>query len=341
MLQPHFSPTSSPRHRQLQPSRSILRRRSVDSLHGPHFQVPPPLSTSFTFPLPSGSQSAEPFITTPRGPFHNPNTIPYRLPANSRHTRLPTVIHIPPDAHDRDLENIAAAILGRRGSSSHLFEEDRAAETYFGANPTIPAPIRPGAEPVYDNDDFFSIPLQIHRLLDPDYQEETFTWDMRFAPEGNVRRYQGYSVLPFTTFNHEPCTYPKLDQIEISSIHYPWTITVQASNRLVGVTFDDLMGRIHFELDQPLLEEEWRGTTPHHQQHILSACRVREELFFPCTFRYQNIKKIDWLAGHTAFCGLVDDKEYAPEYVETSLGGVVMLLGIPKIEIDRRLNCGI
>jgi len=182
--------------------------------------------------------------------------------------------------------------------------------------------------------------LRIHPMLEPESQEDVFTWDMRFAPEGNARRYRGFSILPFSTFAHEPVASPKLDCIQVVSIDFPWIVVVQASDPIIGVTFGDLLERIYVEMDLQLLEGEWRGTTPHHVQHIIQACSVRESMVFPENWQYGTLKRIDWLVGQTAFCGMVDDMEYAPDFVDTVPGMMVMLRGLPEIEVARRRSGG-
>lgn len=155
-------------------------------------------------------------------------------------------------------------------------------------------------------------------------------WDMRFPPESNARRQRSSTPHPFYTFNDQPITSPKLGCIQLTSFDFPWEIVIEASNSAAGVTLGDLFEALYVEMDQPLLQTELIGASPPHIQQISEACRVRESMIYPANFTFGSLKRIDWLMGNTAFCGLVENvSEFVP-------GTMLFLCGLSEVEALRR-----
>jgi len=186
--------------------------------------------------------------------------------------------------------------------------------------------------------------LQMNPLLLPLGDEEDhphLRWNMLFST-AHCHRSTDPTHRSWSNGRQEPATFPRVNELQLVSRVFPWTVNIHATNRTIGVTCGDLIEQLSDHLQRRLRKEDYEGGSGPRRRAIRDAYHHNRSRStgVPGGQLGDGLKALDWLGTQTMFGGIQQSEQFLLERFNVVMPCVLELVCVERPlveeEEDRR-----
>ncbi|XP_006458644.1 hypothetical protein AGABI2DRAFT_217401 [Agaricus bisporus var. bisporus H97] len=151
-------------------------------------------------------------------------------------------------------------------------------------------------------------------------------WNM-LMPPSLVQRSDDGPHISWSKGRNEPASFPRINQLRITSEHFPWLMEVRAQDQDTGVTCGEVIDTIARNMDKLTSASDYNSLPKQKQAQVNRAYRHNRSRSadVPGGRLGEGLKRMDFLCDLTAFGGLVADESTVNRTCNVALPGYVVL----------------